>query len=351
MTGIAFVAASAAALLSFAGTAGARRFALARAVLDVPNERSSHAVPTPRGGGIAVVAGVLLGMAVLAVAGAVPERVAVGLGGGTIVVAVAGWLDDLRGMSKSVRLTAQLAGAVWALAWLGWLPSVRLGGTTWALGWWGAVPAALWIVWATNLYNFMDGVDGIAAVEAVCVGVAAACLLAVTGAASLGTVSLVVAAAALGFLPWNWAPARIFLGDVGSGALGFLFAGLSVASENARSLPLPLWLLLMGVFVFDATVTLLRRVAASEPWSEGHRKHAYQRLTRAGWGHARVSVAVGVLNVGLSLLAWLAVAVPSTFFPVCLAGLGLLCGAYLVVERVFPMTAGPGTSAETKEVT
>ena len=327
----------AAGLLSFVGTGWVRKLVLARSVIDVPNARSLHHRPTPRGGGLALSAAALLGIAVLAAMQAVPRHLAIALLGGGALIATVGWLDDVMTLGRLVRIVCQVAAAVWALAWIGWLPVVQLGDTPLWVGAWGAPLALVWVVWATNLYNFMDGIDGIAATEAVCVGVAAALLLWPRGSGALAALSLLVAASALGFLPWNWTPARLFMGDVGSSLLGFLLACLSIASERAGQLPLLLWALLLGSFVFDATVTLLRRMAAGERWWEAHKKHAYQRVVQGSWSHARTSLAVAVLNVVLALLAWLAVRQPEWMLATLAGGALILASAYAYAERLFPM--------------
>lgn len=326
----------AAAFLTSAALAGLiRRYALRHALLDLPNERSAHSAPTPRGGGLAVVLVVLLAVAALAGGGRLSPAVATALGGGG-VVAVAGWLDDRRGLPAPVRLAAHAAAAAWALYWLGGLPSLTLGTGTADLGRAGWLVGTLAIVWGINLYNFMDGIDGLAGGVAVTVGLISAGLL-IERAPALALVALLASAAAAGFLVWNWPPARLFLGDVGSGFLGFLFATLAVASERSRALPAVLWLLLLGPFVADATLTLLRRMWRGDRWYAAHRSHAYQRATQAGWSHRRVTTAVLGVNLAAAALAALAARQP-TLLPAALAGGGaMLATLYAVVERWRPM--------------
>jgi Fuc2NAc and GlcNAc transferase len=197
----------------------------------------------------------------------------------------------------------------------------------------GGLLAVLGIVWATNLYNFMDGIDGIAGGQALCAGVFGGALLLLSGSAGLAAVAFLVAAATAGFLAWNWAPAKIFMGDVGSGFLGFSFGTLAVASENDGGVPLLLWVLLLGVFVVDATVTLLRRTLAGEVPYAAHRDHAYQRAVRSGWSHARVSGWVVAFNLALgvmSVIGWLR---PHLLMPLFVGGLMALLIPYVVVER------------------
>jgi Fuc2NAc and GlcNAc transferase len=314
---------AAASVLAWAGTGLVRPWALRR-VMDVPNERSSHQVPTPRGGGLSIASVVLLGLAVGTGMGWLPVNVGVGLMGGAAMVALVGWLDDRYSLLARPRLLVHLAAALWTLGWLGGMPRVDVGVGSVALGAAGWVLAALGIVWAVNFYNFMDGIDGIAGGQAVVVGLGGAALLMLAGAPDLAGVAVLVAGASLGFLGWNWAPARIFMGDVGSGLLGYLFAALAVASENRGAVPVLVWVLLLGVFVVDATLTLVRRARDGEAVFNAHRKHAYQRAVQAGWSHAGVSAAVMALGVALAGLGWLALRVPAWLLAVSLGGLAVL---------------------------
>lgn len=333
------------------GTMLVRRYALARSVLDLPNERSSHSIPTPRGGGLAIAIAALAAAVVLGAAGELPWSLvlAMGLGGG--LVAGIGWVDDHRHVPARWRALAQLVAAGIAVALFGGLDSLRLGAGEVRLGLLGSGLAIVAIIWVVNLYNFMDGIDGIAGIQAVTVGVFGAALAAQAEAPEIVRGSLLIAAAAAGFLVWNWAPAKIFMGDVGSGLLGFLFAVLALASERLGGPPLLTWLILMGVFVFDATATLLRRAARGERWYDAHREHAYQRLVRAGWSHRRVSLGVAGLNLVLAGVAL------GTLQQPAMTGWGL-AGAFLLllivyasVERVYGMRSGIPAPAERKAQT
>ncbi|HEX6751193.1 MAG TPA: hypothetical protein VF092_28140, partial [Longimicrobium sp.] len=177
--------------------------------------------------------------------------------------------------------------------------------------------------------------------EAVSAGVAAAGLLYLLGAPGLAAAALLLAAASAGFLAWNWQPARIFMGDVGSGTVGYLFAVLALASEKARALPLLAWVILLGVFVFDATATLVRRLLRGERVYEAHRSHAYQRATQAGFSHAQVSGRVIVLNLLLAVLAGAAAVEPRLLLPAFAAALLLTVVVYRAVERRRPFPAPP----------
>jgi glycosyltransferase WbpL len=280
-------------------TSRVRAVALSGGLLDIPNARSSHAVPTPRGGGLAIVLTMTVALVAFAALRIVPFNTCVALlGGGTLVAAI-GFLDDRIRLSPRTRLLAHFAAAVWGIAWLGGLPPLHLAGdqALWA-GWPGYVLGALGIVWTLNLFNFMDGIDGIAAGEAVTVSWSGALLLLMMGATSaVPALSLVLGAACGGFLLWNWPPARIFMGDVGSGYLGYVIAILAIAASRESSVALVAWLILGGAFFVDATVTLLRRLARRERAHEAHRTHAYQWLARRWGSHRRVTILILAINV------------------------------------------------------
>jgi Fuc2NAc and GlcNAc transferase len=288
----------AAFLLSALLTGVARRLALSRGVLDVPNARSSHETPTPRGGGAAIVLSAVAAWIALGLMGVIKPNIVIALSGGGIAIAAVGLLDDRFRLSARVRLSVHFAAAVWALFWLGGLPPVQLGNHVIVLGWGGYLLGMLGIVWTLNLFNFMDGIDGIAASEAifvVCGGILLALLN--EGGHPHPAIYLVFIAASCGFLLWNWPPARIFMGDVGSGFLGYVIAVLAVIDTRESALSLLVWLILGGVFFVDATVTLTRRLLRGEPLHEAHRTHVYQYLARRWSSHRSVTLAVLAVNV------------------------------------------------------
>ncbi|MHB8223804.1 MAG: MraY family glycosyltransferase [Desulfurivibrionaceae bacterium] len=286
------------AAVSFLLTGIIRRYALVRNLLDIPNERSSHQVPTPRGGGLAIVVPFLSGVLLLAIWGTMPHPLAGGLLGGGGWVALVGFLDDRKHIPARWRLLAHFAGAVWVLAWLGVLPHLPVFGLQLSLGWFGLLLAAVYLVWLLNLYNFMDGIDGIAGIEAITVCLSGGFLVWLAAPEMNAWVwPIVLAAAVAGFLPWNWPPARIFMGDSGSGFLGLMLGVLSLQAAQVAPDLFWCWVILLGVFVVDATVTLLRRVRRGEKFYEAHRCHAYQYAARRFGAHRPVSLAVGMINI------------------------------------------------------
>lgn len=265
----------------------------ARRILAIPTERSSHCTPTPCGGGLGIV---LVLVPVLALASASEAAMPWGpCAIGCAALAWCSWVDDRRGVAPLVRLAVQVVAVVGVVVCLDrpvipGLP-VWLDRTLVAIAW----------LWFTNLYNFMDGIDGLAGVETVTVGVGLVAIAALGLVPALPVfVPAAAAGAGLGFLRWNWSPARVFLGDVGSVPIGYAlgFVLVVVASDGAA----PAALVLPAVFLLDASLTLVRRVLAGHrPW-HAHREHDYQRAAAAR-GHARVVVDVARTNAALVVLA------------------------------------------------
>ena len=285
------------ALLSFSLTAGLRRYALARSIIDVPNDRSSHSVPTPRGGGVAIVLAFLLTLPFLGWFQIVPPEMLFAVGGAGALIAIIGFMDDHGHIAARWRLLGHFFASAWALLWLGGAPSVMLFGMTVNLGLFGGVLVALYLVWMLNLYNFMDGIDGIASVEAICVSLGACLIYWLTGFDSLVWLPLMLAMAVAGFLFWNFPPARIFMGDAGSGFLGMVLGVISIHAASVSAQLLWVWLILLGVFIVDATLTLIRRLVRGDKVYEAHRSHAYQFASRQFGKHLPVTLAVAGLNL------------------------------------------------------
>lgn len=316
-------------------TGWARDYAVRNGMLDVPNARSSHLRATPRGGGLAIAFVLLAGTALLGLSGLAPPRLVVAVAGGGLLVAAVGWFDDRRSQQVILRVFTHLAAAAWAVAWLGGLPTLRLGDSVLRLGVIGNLMAVLAITWLVNLYNFMDGIDGLAAGEAVIVAATAGVLLAAAGDTGLATVSFLVAGTAAGFVVWNLPPAKVFMGDVGSGLLGYVFGVITLYSERSGSLSALIWVLLLGVFIVDATGTLIRRVLRGERWFEPHRSHAYQMFTRTTLTHGQMTGLVMGVDSLLAFLAWLCIRYPNAVLAIAGAALSSLALVWLILtERV-----------------
>jgi Fuc2NAc and GlcNAc transferase len=305
------VLALAAFVAAAAITAQVRRYALARNLLDTANERSSHTVPTPRGGGLSIVLASLLGLAVALGTANVPGTVAAALLAGGAAVAAIGWIDDHGHIRPLTRLAAHTAAALWAVAWLGPIDLIGYGLPP-ALSVVAWPVSVLTVAWLLNLFNFMDGIDGIAGSEAVLVAGGSLALLWASSsslAPGLAAPFVLLAASAAGFLVWNWPPARIFMGDAGSGFVGYWIACLVLLTDAVSPAAGATVLILAGVFVVDATVTLLHRLARRDHVFEAHRTHAYQRLARRCGRHLPVTLgSIAVTVIFLGPLAWLVAA-------------------------------------------
>jgi UDP-N-acetylmuramyl pentapeptide phosphotransferase/UDP-N-acetylglucosamine-1-phosphate transferase len=287
------VAAALGAGLSWLIVALVRDAAVRRDLLDVPNARSSHARPTPRLGGLGIVAAVALSMAVAQMLFALDARAAVILVGLGLAVALVSLVDDLRGLPALARLTVHLAAGAAAVAALGPLEVIGdLGvadpGLARRLD---SVLTVLWIAGFMNAFNFMDGIDGIAGGQGLVAGAATAAIGWLHGVPAATVLGATMAAACLGFLLHNWSPATIFMGDVGSAFLGFLIATAPMVAPATAQPPVGLlpFALVVWPFLFDTMLTFVRRAVRGENVMAAHKTHFYQRLTQAGWSHGRVA--------------------------------------------------------------
>lgn len=291
-------------------------------MVDRPNDRSSHQLPTPHGGGVPLFLAFVLGTLVAYAQGVHWLRSYWLLTSLALLLVGIGVWDDLRNLP--VRLRLSLYGLCSALLVMELAQPTAAGQL---IDWILVAGAAVLLLWMLNLYNFMDGIDGIAALQ---------CILACGSAALLSWFNagdpqyalycLLLAAAHTGFLVWNWPPARLFMGDAGSVPTGFLLGGLALLGASAGQLPLACWIILLAAFIGDATYTLLWRMATGQPFTRPHRLHTYQRLSRHWGGHLPVDMALLALNaLWLFPLAWTATVWPKfSFLLVILAYLPLL---------------------------
>jgi UDP-N-acetylmuramyl pentapeptide phosphotransferase/UDP-N-acetylglucosamine-1-phosphate transferase len=311
-----------------------RRIAVARNHLDRPNGRSAHTRPTPRLGGIGTMLAFLPVAAVVTALGAPRAETFVVLGA-TAVISLLGFIDDLWSLPARVRFGVQIAAAL-AVVWT----SAMNATDVWLLlpeecpAWFAAILSVLWIVWMTNLYNFMDGIDGLAGGQAVIGGVAVGVAAALGGAPEIALLALLLGAAALGFLRFNFPPASIFMGDVGSTAIGFFVASVPFL-PSAGPVPIEVVGIAFAMFILDATVTLLRRMSRGERFFEAHRSHFYQRLLKYGVPHRTITLTAyaamavsGVAAVAYSQ-ATIGVGVALVLVPV-----GIFVGLATAITRV-----------------
>ncbi|MHA6236550.1 MraY family glycosyltransferase [Pseudomonas fluorescens group sp. PF-69] len=284
-------------IASWVMTLTLRRYALVKSLMDVPNERSSHSIPTPRGGGLAIVFAFLAGLPVLTSLGLMSAELMYALVGSGVLIAAIGFADDHGHIAARWRLLGHFAAAAWALFWIDGLAPITFGGQTIDLGVVGSVLALVYLVWMLNLYNFMDGIDGLASAEAICVCLGSCVVYGYSGHTELMWIALALSAAVAGFLCWNFPPARIFMGDAGSGFLGLILGILSLAATWESAELLWSWLILLGVFIVDATWTLLRRLMNGDKIYQAHRSHAYQYASRKYGSHKLVVMGTIGINV------------------------------------------------------
>lgn len=278
--------------VSFLLTGEIRRLALSRELLDIPNHRSSHSQPIPRGGGVAIVIAFTLGLVGCFFLDWVSGRQLAAMAGGGLVVAAIGFADDCRHVPARWRLLVHFLAVGFGLYCQGG------PGIFGDYGWFGYAGAVVALVWLLNLFNFMDGIDGLAAMEASTVAGGAIVLLFFCSVQGNETRLLAIfCAASAGFLVWNWPPAKIFMGDAGSGFLGYMLGMLAVRSSISEALSPWVWVILLAFFIVDATVTLVSRIVAGEAWAEAHCSHAYQSAARRYRSHKTVTLGALAINV------------------------------------------------------
>jgi Fuc2NAc and GlcNAc transferase len=254
--------------------------------MDIPNDRSSHTVATPRGGGIAIIISFFIGIIYLYFMDEISQKLFFLLLTSLPIVIVS-LVDDIMTLSSKIRFLVQLFCAIIALFIIGGVNSIDF--ILFEInGWWINIIAVISIIWITNLYNFLDGIDGYAGSQAVIAGIGSYLIL-------NNTVGLLLAICSLGFLFFNWPKASIFMGDVGSATLGFIFAVLCFYDTSNGNIFV--WLILLSLFWFDATLTLIRRYKNKEKITQAHKKHAYQRLVQSGLSHKQVTLGFIVINI------------------------------------------------------
>lgn len=322
-------------LAAFSITGILRLYAIAKSVMDIPNHRSSHTKPTPRGGGLGIVLAFGCALALLKSAQLIDSSV-VALMGATLLVAGIGFCDDHTHVPARWRFLTHSVAALLILIVMGGFPLVLLASPLDGilrrglidLSWPGYLFGTLWLVWFLNLFNFMDGTDGIAASESLFMSmVLAGYAYYLDG--SLFYICLSLSAASLGFLLWNWPKAKIFMGDVGSGFLGLWIGVLILMAAQQAAVLLYCGLILFGIFLVDATYTLGVRFMSGQKWYDAHCSHAYQRAAKQH-GHLRVLLACWLINLGwlLPVSFWVFVHPSHGLAGVAVAYLPLVCVAH-----------------------
>lgn len=274
---------------SFVLTYFIRRFALKNKIISIPNERSLHVNPTPVGGGLAIVITWYIGITILFFYGFIERSLYFALLSG-VILAIISFIDDLIELKPIVRLCFHFVTAIIAFAFLQGLRQLIIPEVEFNYNFLVYPLAIVGIVWFINLFNFMDGVDGFASLEAITI-----CL--VIYILSGNIINLLLIACISGFLFWNLPKAKIFMGDVGSTQLGFILVILGIYFHNSYQFSILNWIMLSSPFWFDASLTLYRRWRNGEKLSKAHRKHAYQRIVQSGFSHLKVNLWLLIINV------------------------------------------------------
>ncbi|MGV8925497.1 MAG: MraY family glycosyltransferase [Ewingella sp.] len=288
-------------IISFVLTWCLRVYALKNNVIDVPNQRSSHSVPTPRGGGVAIVVSFLIGLVVLFMLGLISTSQLFSLSIAGSITAIVGFLDDHGHIAARWRLLMHFMAGAAGLYFLGQFPIIDLFGYEFSAGWAGMLFGLIYLAWMLNLYNFMDGINGLASIEAITFSISSCMLLifSVPGAMETSQFSILVllGCAALGFVFWNFPKAKIFMGDAGSGFLGIIVGLIVLHVATLSSGLFMAEICLLGLFIVDATVTLLRRLIAGKKVYEAHASHTYQILARKYGSHIPVTLCALLINI------------------------------------------------------
>ncbi|RLD52577.1 MAG: glycosyl transferase [Bacteroidetes bacterium] len=287
-------------VLSFVLTFVVKKYAKRMSIIDIPNDRSSHTVPTPRGGGLAIVIAWFAGIFFLFFVDLIETDLFYALLG-AVPLMVVGIIDDSVDVKPIIRILIQSFSTIWALWFLGGLPEIDFGFYSFSNIYINNILIFFVILWFINLFNFIDGIDGYLASGVLLFSIA---LFVITN----NIIPLISAATVAGFLIWNWHPAKIFMGDVGSTVLGYNFIVLAVYFQNSENISFVIPIILSSVFWFDATFTLFRRFLNKEKLNRPHKKHAYQRLTQAGFSHQKVVILfifVNVIIIGIAYFSYL----------------------------------------------
>ncbi len=317
-------------LVSFFSCSRVSYFATKLGMIVPPGDRQNHEIATPTGAGLGLVIAIVLTSLCVHVVIPIPSFWWINVLPGILLLTIVGWLDDKRSVSSVIRLLVQLVVSLWLLGFVWSQFSLR------EVGWF--VSTIIAMVWLMNLYNFMDGSNGMAGFQGVFAGLVMAAFFQADEQYAMGLIALSIAAACAGFLPLNFPNARAFMGDAASVPLGFIFASLAVYGIQAGSLSLPLSVLVMSVFIVDATLTLFARVLRGEQWYTAHTEHVYQRLIIRGWSHRKVLVVYQAINVILVLPAIVLVKVYPQYADVVVGLLLILLGTcWYIVNRRFGM--------------
>ncbi len=298
-----------------------------KSIIDIPNERSSHSTPTPRGGGIAVAIIWFVTISILYFRKEINSDIYFALLSG-LPLSVIGLIDDILTISPRIRLFVQIFSATMAIIFLGGLSQIDIGINILNMHYLFSIIAIIGIVWFTNLFNFLDGIDGYIGSEVIFISISMFLIYGVS-------LPLYIAAAVAGFLLWNWQPAKIFMGDVGSTLLGFTLGVFLVYYQKIEVSSIIIWLIISSLFWFDATITLYRRWRNGEIISRAHKKHAYQRIVQSGYSHQKTVVYSMLINLPIFCFAWFAHKYPTFLLIILIINIAYLFLILKLVDKKF----------------
>ncbi|OFX22979.1 MAG: hypothetical protein A2041_00400 [Bacteroidetes bacterium GWA2_31_9b] len=315
-------------LISLIGTYFVRRLALKNKVVDIPNERSSHTRPTPRGGGLAIIVAFYVGLFFIFYLKLIDKNLFFALLSGfpLIIVSI---IDDLKDVSPKIRIFIQFISSFLVIYFIGGIQIIDLGFYAFTNKYILLPISLIGILWFINLYNFLDGIDGYASIEAIFIALA---IFLFTD----NIESLLLIFSVIGFLFWNWPKAKIFMGDVGSTMLGFILIVLGIYYNNTLQFSFIHWLIISSLFWFDATITLFRRILNKETLSIAHKKHAYQRIVLSGFSHQKTLIYSILINIIILGLTFVCALLPKYILIFFTLNIIFLYGIIKIIDKKYP---------------
>ena len=279
-------------------------FLLKNNIFDHPNQRSLHSIPKVRGGGIAILLCYEIFIFIFYLLGYLYWNFLIAQLAGGIILGMVGWIDDRNHVPVIVRFTCHFISAIILLFLFNWVSSIKILGAEYYIYFFGNIVFVFYAVWMINLFNFMDGIDGIAVSELIVPSVFIAIVFGINNHYELSLISVIIIASSIFFYKYNWPPSKMFMGDVFSGFIGFYFASITLYINNVLKMSVLIVPVLLSVFIYDATITLVRRILKKEKIWQPHSTHYYQKFAKK-YGHKKVTVSVIVINIILFVPAYL----------------------------------------------
>jgi len=313
-----------------------RKYAIKKALIDIPGDRTSHDTPTPRGGGIAFVTTWIILLLWGVLTGYLDKELIASILPASLLIALVGFLDDHYDLSLILRLFIQIIAAAIFLNSIYSMDGSASGSAVSDPNYARVFLEMLAIVWSVNLFNFMDGIDTLASAEGIYIFLIGGIFILLFTGGVEGSLAIILSFSILGFLLWNLPPAKIFMGDAGSNFLGFMVPAFALICEKKYGLPLVIWVILYGAFWFDALLTLIRRMIRKEKWYLPHKLHAYQRLHQSGMSHGRVTLIYLFVNIILAAITYVGFTYLNSVNISLIVSIFLLTALYFKVENLTP---------------